>query len=143
MRKLIFVLFLLQGLSMVSFAQGLPSCENVTAFKKSRTPDLGIVLYSNDPETLWNALRLAIYSQTKGDSVVVFVLGKAMDVYMNDTSKFNIKSMSIQFLTKGGDIYACASCAKLRNTENVQYCTITSVADLYAIIKRSKQVLTF
>ena len=133
--------------SSISFSQDLSKnlfgCENVTAFKKSRTPDIGIIISSGDPETVWNAIRLGVYSQGKGDTVVIFVLGKALDIYMNDTSKFKVHEMSLEFMMNGGDIYACATCAKQRNTENIEYCTITSVADLYEIVKRSKKVLTF
>jgi uncharacterized protein involved in oxidation of intracellular sulfur len=30
---------------------------------------LGIVIYSNDPETVFNAFRLGVFSLGKGDSV--------------------------------------------------------------------------
>lgn len=143
MKKILFTFCMLLAFSTSSFSQNLFACESVTAFKKSRTPDLGIIISSGDAETVWNAIRLGVYSQTKGDTVVIFVLGKALDVYMNDTSKFKVHEMSLKFMMNGGDIYACATCAKQRNTENVEYCTITSVADLYEIVKRSKRVLTF
>ena len=125
------------------FAQLFTACENVTAFSKSRTPDIGIVISSGDPETVWNGLRLAIAAQSKGDTVVIFVIGKAEDVFMNDSSKFDIPKTSQQFVGNGGDIYACATCAKMRHTENVQMCTITSIFDLYEIIKRSRKVVSF
>ena len=104
---------------------------------------MGIVISSGDAETVWNALRLGIAAQTKGDSVVIFVISKAVDVFMNDTSKFDIPKTSTQFVSNGGDIYTCATCAKKRHIENVQMCTITSIFDLYEIIKRSKKVVTF
>ena len=125
------------------FAQLFTACENVTAFSKSRTPDIGIVISSGDPETVWNGLRLAIAAQSKGDTVVIFVIGKAEDVFMNDSTKFDIPKTSQQFVGNGGDIYACATCAKMRHTENVQMCTITSIFDLYEIVKRSKKIVSF
>ena len=79
----------------------------------------------------------------KGDSVVIFVISKAVDVFIRDTSTFDIAKTSTQFVANGGDIYTCATCAKMRNTENIQMCTITSIYDLYEIIKRSKKVVTF
>ena len=125
------------------FAQLFSACENVTAFNKSRTPDIGIVISSGDSETVWNALRLGIAAQSKGDSVVIFVISKAVDVFMKDTSRYEISKTSGQFVSSGGDIYTCATCAKMRNTENVQMCTITSIYDLYEIVKRSKKVVSF
>jgi predicted peroxiredoxin len=132
------------------FAQLFTGCENVTAFSKNRKPEMGIVISSGERETVWNALRLGVAAESKGDSVVVFVLSKAVDVFMADTTKlskedsrFSIRQASIDFLSGGGDIYTCATCAKMRHTENVEMCTITSIFDLYEIVKRSKKVVNF
>lgn len=143
---MLFVLFCAQ----TTLAQLFTGCENVTAFSKNRKPAMGIVISSADRETVWNALRLGVAAESKGDSVVVFVISKAVDVFMADTTKlnkedsrFDIRKASIDFLSGGGDIYTCATCAKMRNTENVEMCTITSIFDLYEIVKRSKTVITF
>lgn len=37
---------------------------------------VGIVLYSNDPETAWNAFRFGVFSLAQGDEVRIFLLGK-------------------------------------------------------------------
>jgi predicted peroxiredoxin len=124
-------------------AQMFSGCEGVTAFNKGSNPDLGIIISSNDAETVWNALRLATFSQSKGDTVVIFVVGKALDVYLHDTSKYRIDELCNKFVYNGGNIFACATCAKQRHTENVPSCTITSIADMYEIVKKSKKVLTF
>jgi hypothetical protein len=143
MKKTSFIIALMLAISASGFSQLGAGCEGVSIFKKSSSPDLGIILSTNDAETIWNALRLAIYSQEQGDTVSIFVLGKALDVYINDTSKYKINELSLKFFTNGGYIYACATCAKQRNTENVPSCTVTSIKDLYLIVKRSKKVLTF
>src|SRR5664279_818749 len=116
MRKMFVLLGLTLFFTQSGFSQLFTACENVTAFSKSRTPDIGIVISSGDPETVWNGLRLAIAAQSKGDTVVIFVIGKAEDVFMNDSSKFDIPKTSQQFVSNGGDIYACATCAKMRHT---------------------------
>jgi hypothetical protein len=71
------------------FAQLFTGCENVTAFSKNRKPNMGIVISSADRETVWNALRLGVAAESKGDSVVVFVVSKAVDVFMADTTKLS------------------------------------------------------
>ena len=143
-----FILILLTAQS--GFAQLFSGCENVTAFNKNRSPNMGILISSGDRETVWNALRLGVAAESKGDSVVIFVISKAVDVFMADTSKltkndarFSIRQASIDFLSGGGDIYACGTCAKMRNTENIEMCTITSIFDLYEIVRRSKKVINF
>ena len=143
MSKLISTALFLLIFYEIGHAQLLSGCEGVTAFDKSRIPSLGIVISSGDAETVWNALRLGIAAQSKGDTVVIFVIGKAEDVFMHDSSRFEIQKASQQFVGKSGDIYACATCAKMRNTENVQMCTITSIFDLYEIVKRSRKIVSF
>jgi uncharacterized protein involved in oxidation of intracellular sulfur len=143
MKKLIIITQLYLSFNAMGFSQYFSSCENVTAFPKGSKPDLGIVIYSDDMETAWNAMRLAVYSQSKGDTVFVFVLGKGIDAFNSDDKVFNLDSLSQLFVSKGGQILACATCAKIRGTEDVKTCTVTSLADLYAIVKRSKKVLTF
>ena len=39
---------------------------------------LGIVIYSNHSETVWNACRLANFSLSKGDQVKVFLMAKEL-----------------------------------------------------------------
>ena len=143
MKKRIIVLSFILFSAISAKAQLIPGCENVTAFNKSSTPDMGIIISSGDAETVWNALRLGIAAQSKGDTVVIFVISKAVDVFIKDTSAFDIPKTSLQFVSKGGDIYTCATCAALRHTENVQMCTITSIYDLYEIVKQSKKLVTF
>lgn len=143
MKKRIIVLSFILFSAISAKAQLIQGCENVSAFNKSSTPDMGIIISSGDAETVWNALRLGIAAQSKGDTVVIFVISKAVDVFIKDTSNFDIPKTSLQFVSKGGDIYTCATCAAMRHTDNVQMCTITSIFDLYEIVKRSKKVVTF
>jgi uncharacterized protein involved in oxidation of intracellular sulfur len=144
MKKLIvFLVILLGGLSL-AISQQQSSCESTTAFPKGSTPDLGIVIYSSDAETVWNAMRLANYCQSKGDTVVVFVLGKGLDAFnASKNEAFDLEAQNIKFLSGGGQILSCGTCAKLRNTDEVKLCTITGMADLYEIIKRSRKVVSF
>jgi uncharacterized protein involved in oxidation of intracellular sulfur len=40
---------------------------------------LGIVIYSNDPETVWNAFRLGNFGLKEKDEVKVFLLAKGVE----------------------------------------------------------------
>ena len=40
---------------------------------------IGLVIYSNDPETVWNALRLGNYSLKEGDDASVFFMAKGVE----------------------------------------------------------------
>jgi hypothetical protein len=52
--------FLFLSLILISVA-----FNSIKAQSALRATSLGIVIYSNDTETIWNALRLANYSKTK------------------------------------------------------------------------------
>lgn len=142
MKKLVTIL-LLSTLISKGYSQLNFGCETSSAFPKNTTPDLGIVIYSNDAETAWNAFRLATLSQSKGDTVVIFLIGKGIDPFMKENKDYDIKSLHLQFVSKGGQVIVCGTCAKQRGTDEVKMCTIASIVDLYEIVKRSKKVLTF
>ena len=65
---------------------------------------MGIVIYSNDVETVWNALRFANYSKSQGDSVSIFLLGKGVELENLVKSDSTIKEQSDKFLDSGGTI---------------------------------------
>lgn len=104
---------------------------------------IGMVIYSNDVETVWNAFRLANHSKNQGDTVQVFLLAKGVevDILVNDNS--DLKEQVDAFLKKGGEIQGCGTCLKSRNNDEPQVCTFSSLADLYAVIRKNKIVLTF
>ncbi len=104
---------------------------------------LVIIIYSNDPETVWNAFRLGIFSRKQGDVVSVFLLGKGVEVESLDRDKFDITGQIHSFLDIGGAILACGTCLKLRQTEELGICQISTMQDLYTLIHDSDKVLSF
>lgn len=57
MRRNLIILLLTVFTANYGCAQLFSGCENATAFNKSRTPEIGIVISSGDAETVWNALQ--------------------------------------------------------------------------------------
>ena len=104
---------------------------------------LGIIIYSNDSETVWNAFRLGIFSRKQGDTVSVFLLGKGVEVESLDRDKFDISGQIHSFLDIGGAILACGTCLKLRQSEELGICPISTMQDLYTLIHDSDNVLSF
>jgi len=104
---------------------------------------IGMVIYSNDTETVWNALRLANYSKNQGDTVQIFLLGKGVELDSMVKTDTDLKEQADKFLDSGGSILGCGTCLKSRNNKEPQVCTYSSLADLYALIRKNKIVLTF
>ncbi len=109
----------------------------------SKSNSMGIVIYSNDIETVWNALRFANYSKSQGDSVSIFLLGKGVELENLVKSDSTIKEQSDKFLNNGGTILGCGTCLKSRNNNEPQVCKFSSMKDLYEMVLSNKIVITF
>ena len=104
---------------------------------------LGLVIYSNDPETVWNAVRLGLFSLKKSDEVKVFLLAKWVQCESLDTEKFSVTKEMKLFVESGGEILACGTCLKIRQSEGSDMCPMSTMKDLYQIISESDKVITF
>ena len=104
---------------------------------------LGIVVYSNDPETVFNAFRLGVFSLGKGDSVRVFLLAKGVESETLDNKQFKVSEQMQSFVDANGEIFACGTCLNIRKSEASDMCPMSTLEDLYLIIEESDKVLTF
>ena len=140
MKKIIILLTIFLGTSLINlYAQ----CGGNTPVKSNHPTSLGIIIYANDVETVWNALRLANYSENAGDTVKIFLLGKGVELDTMINHNANIKEQSDLFIKKGGIILGCGTCLQSRKNLTPQLCKMSSMDDLYDIIRKSKIVLTF
>lgn len=104
---------------------------------------LGIIIYSNESETVWNAFRLGVFSCKQGDTVSVFLLGMGVEAESLIGDKFNVVGQMRSFLEAGGSILACGTCLKIRQSEGSDICPISTMQDLHALIRDSDRVLSF
>jgi sulfur relay (sulfurtransferase) complex TusBCD TusD component (DsrE family) len=104
---------------------------------------LGMVLYSNDTETVFQVFRLGNFALTQGDQVNIFLLAKGVECEDLDNEQFNVTEEIKAFLETGGRTYSCGSCMKLRAKGESQACVLSKMSDLYRIIAESEKVLTF
>jgi uncharacterized protein involved in oxidation of intracellular sulfur len=141
--KSIIAFFTIFSISAMSFAQNTGNCSATNSAAEKKQMKIGIVIYSNDAETVWNAFRLANYSRSEGDTVSVFLLGKGVEAQKISTKDFDITGQMDDFAGSGGGIFACGTCLRLRNQEGTNLCPVSSLSDLYDIIKKSEKILTF
>ena len=104
---------------------------------------IGVVISSNDAETCWNALRFANFSLGQKDEVKVFFMGKGVEYQTISTEKFNTVEQAEKFIKSGGKVFACGTCIKSRNKEGSEMCPISTMKDMYEIVKESDRVITF
>ena len=133
-------------LTMVLFAAtpawaGQTECSEPRAGTKPQK--LGIVLTTDDPETVFNVFRLANFSADSGDTVSVFLLGKGVELDRIKSEKFDIQAQVRRFLGNSQKIMACTTCLKLRHSAGSEICPLSTMQDLYDLIRASDRVLTF
>ncbi|OIO55735.1 hypothetical protein AUJ46_00360 [Candidatus Peregrinibacteria bacterium CG1_02_54_53] len=105
---------------------------------------LGIILQSNEPEHVWNALRLAITARKAAHDVQIFLLSEGVELErIPDTEHFDISKKVEEFTVLGGQLLACGSCLKSRSQSESAVCPISTMADLLRLIEESDKVLTF
>ena len=104
---------------------------------------IGIVLNTNDPETVYNALRLGVTALASKHEVKTFLLGAGVEIEGIDGKEFDIKKHIDSYLEFGGEILACGTCLTLRQKEGSNVCPISSMADLLKMVEESDRVITF
>ena len=110
---------------------------------KTVPTSIGIIIYSNETETVWNALRFANFSKSEGDTVSIFLLGKGVEVEKLSEGNTDIKEQIDLLLQNGGTILGCGTCLQTRNNNAPKVCKFSSMADLYALVRKNKIIITF
>lgn len=104
---------------------------------------LGIVIYTNEPETVWNAFRLGVFSCKQGDTVSAFLLGMGVEAETLKSDKFDVVGQMRSFSEAGGSILACGTCLKIRQSEGSDICPVSTMHDLHSLIQDSDKILSF
>jgi uncharacterized protein involved in oxidation of intracellular sulfur len=103
---------------------------------------LGMIITQTDPETVFNALRLALFSLQQGDKVRIFLSGRGVDLDKIEDPKFDVGGQARKVLGAGGEFLACGSCLKLRNSEGSELCPLSTLKDHYEIVRDSDKLVT-
>jgi len=103
---------------------------------------LGIVITQTDPETVFNTLRLALFSLDQGDTVRIFLSGRGVEIDKIEDPKFDVKAQLQKVFDKGGQFLACGSCLKLRNSKGSEVCPLSTLKDHYEIVRDSDRLVT-
>ena len=104
---------------------------------------LGIIIETNDPEKVWNALRFGVTALLKNHETSIFLLGKGVEIKEINNEKFDIQNMNNKFLREKGKILACGTCLKLRGKKTVEICPTSTMADMVKLVEESDKIITF
>jgi uncharacterized protein involved in oxidation of intracellular sulfur len=103
---------------------------------------LGIILSQTEPETVFNALRLANYSLKQGDTVRIFLMGQGVELDRIEDPKFNVREQAQAVLAAGGQFLACGTCLELRSSSGSEICPLSTLKDLYELVRDSDRLVT-
>ncbi len=105
---------------------------------------IAIVLGTNEPETAWNAFRLANTALKSGHKASVFLMNKGVEVVEGAKGKkYDVVGQMAEFSKNKGKLLACGTCLKSRNKEGSATCPVSTMKELLALIEESNRVLTF
>jgi uncharacterized protein involved in oxidation of intracellular sulfur len=104
---------------------------------------LGIVIYSTDAEVIFNAFRLANFSLKEKDDVRLFLLASGVEYGDLHSDKFPILDLAQSLLDGRGQILACGTCLNLRDKEGTELCPLSTMKDLYELIRDCDKTVTF
>ena len=103
---------------------------------------LGMVITQTDPETVFNALRLALYSLQEGDEVRIFLSGRGVEIDQIEDETFDVKDVAESILKEGGVFLACGSCLTLRHSGGSEICPLSTLKDHYELVRDSDRLVT-
>lgn len=118
------------------------SARSSEAKRRRKWLRLGVIITQTDPETVFNALRLALYSLEQGDEVRIFLSGRGVEIDQIQDAEFDVKVQAQKVLNAGGKFLACGACLKLRNSEGSQVCPLSPVKDHYELVRDSDRLVT-
>jgi uncharacterized protein involved in oxidation of intracellular sulfur len=109
---------------------------------------IAVIISSNNPETVWNAFRLANTSRSFDNEVSVFLLGQGVEAAQSSTLQFDVLEQTRMFHESGGEIICCGVCCESRKAEmpyllNDLSCGMGTMRQLYGLIAEADKVLTF
>ncbi len=97
---------------------------------------------ATEKQTFWNEF-FGVFALGQGDSVKVFLLAKGVDCEKLNAKGFDITGQKRSFVDAGGKIMACGICLNLRRSGGRDLCPVSTLKDMYDIVKESDKVLTF
>lgn len=105
---------------------------------------LGVIISTKNPETNWNALRLANFALKEGDEVKIFLVGEGVEYEAGNSEKFNIQEQAEELVKADKAlILACGTCLKSREQEATNTCPMSTMKDLYELVQECDKILTF
>lgn len=104
---------------------------------------VAVIITQNNPEQVFTALRFANFALKEGDTVSVFLAAEGVELETINDPRFDVLDQATSFIRGGGNIQACGSCLKLRDSVGSEVCPLSTMKEMYTIVKEADRVVTF
>ena len=104
---------------------------------------IGIILSTNDPETVWNAFRFGVTSLKANHRVKIFLMNKGVETEDIKNGKYDVQEQINEFIKNKGQILACGTCLEARKKQGSELCPVSTMKDLLKLVEDSDRILTF
>ena len=103
---------------------------------------VGIVIYSGDPEVVWNAFRFANFTCAMKDEVTLFIMAKAVEWELMNTDTFKVTELVEEFLKSKGKVFICGTCLDIHQLKAPETFTVATLKELYNMLEQCDKVIT-
>jgi len=104
---------------------------------------IAVIITQSNPEQVFTALRFANFALKEGDQVSIFLAAEGVELENINDPRFDVLGQAESFIHGGGKIQACGSCLKLRDSAGSDVCPLSTMKEMYTIVKESERVVTF
>jgi sulfur relay (sulfurtransferase) complex TusBCD TusD component (DsrE family) len=104
---------------------------------------IGIVISTNDPEEVWNALRFGNVALKENHAVRIFLVNKGVEAEDIKSERFPVKEQLQSFIENKGEILVCGTCMEARQKEGSNFCPISTMNDMLEVVEWSDKMVTF
>ncbi len=105
---------------------------------------IGVILNTNEAESVWNCFRFGNGALKSNHSVKIFLLGRGVEIESVKDERFPLLEGSIKkFVQNNGAIMACGACLKIREKQESGICPVSAMEDMLRLVEESDKILTF
>jgi len=102
-----------------------------------------LIINSNDPEKMWNALRFGSAVLSRGHEASAFLLGSAVEIEHLGSERFDVEKLLLRFDELGGVVLSCTTCLRIRKMDAAAVCPMSTMDDLARLTEEADRVLVF
>ncbi|WP_457567970.1 DsrE family protein [Desulfurobacterium sp.] len=104
---------------------------------------LAVIIGTDKIRRIRSAISFANIAIEDGNEVKVFFLGECFDTRIIDAEEVKLKDRMEKFLKAGGQFYTCGTCIVIEKYVDNGACPLSTMEDLYEIVKWADKTVHF